>query len=460
MQLETAIKKTKPRHAKDSIKKPRRTAKDVATEPLGIRGAGATSQADFGETISNADLIFAVKREPVANRVVFTVAHDIFDNWFEVLEIAEKPNPDFNREVQKVLSALNAKSIFTQAASFERLFGWSIIVVGFVDHGESLQAEVKQAQEIRDLEVYSPLEVDVQNSDEDKDPKSPRFGLPIFYTVNRGLGAQQEKIHFSRVIHVATRLLDHAYKGQSILEAIYDDLTVWRNIRWGIGQTMFRYGGGVLDIEYQGASPKQIDEFIASKQFETVNSRTYFVHSEKQKAQFLGTSGRALDPDPYCKNTLESLSTGTNIPTAILRGAQAGALTGSEVNEREYFKIISDAQSLYEPAIWQLIDLLMATGQIPEVEDYEIKWLGGFEINELDKAVADLNRARAEDLRSKFLTVNELRARMTPPLDPLPGPEGELIPGLLKPQAPGFPSPSESSKHNGEEDEENRDSTS
>ena len=49
-----------------------------ATETIGIRGAGAQSQAAFGTPISDADLLFAVKREPVAHRIVFMVAHDIF----------------------------------------------------------------------------------------------------------------------------------------------------------------------------------------------------------------------------------------------------------------------------------------------------------------------------------------------------------------------------------------------
>lgn len=415
----------------------RKKAVDTATETLGIRGAGATSQANFGEPIDNSDLLFAVQREPVANRVVFGVASDVFNKWFEVVEVTaegEQPDPTFNKKVQTALSLLNAKAVFTRAAAFEGLFGWSIIVIGYVDQGKSLQDPVTQPQEISDLAIYSELDANVQSSDEDKDPKSERYGLPIYYTIGRSAGRQ--KVHFSRVIHLATRLLDHPWKGQSVLKVIYDDLTCWRNIRWGMGQTMFREGGGFPDITLKGALKNKVDEFIAGKQFESVNSRTYFAHNEDSELEFKGIGGKALDPDPYCKNILESLSTGTNIPTAILRGAQAGALTGSEVNEREYFKVVSSAQSLYEPYIWQLIDLLMETGQIPIVEDYEIKWLGGFEVNELDKSAADLNHARAEDLRAKFLTVNELRARMTPPLPPLPSPEGDIIPGLLKPQQP------------------------
>jgi hypothetical protein len=191
-----------------------------------------------------------------------------------------------------------------------------------------------------------------------------------------------------------------------------------------------------------------------------LSARTYFLHNKKTTLEFKGLQGRALDPEPYCNPIMESFSTGTGIPLAVLRGAQAGALTGSEVNEREYLKVISACQSLYEPALWQLIDLLLETGQIKPkwkrtIQDYEIHWHGGFEINEIDMAAADLNRARAEDLRGNFLTVNELRARMTPPLAALPEPVGSLIPGLVKAQQAGFgapPSgaPSEVSKHNGE----------
>ena len=117
----------------------RREEKDTA-DTLGVRGAGSTWQADFGMALNEADLLFSVRREPVANRIVFQIAHDVFDNWFRVEEISEKQDPNFDKEVQKVLSELNAKSVFTQMAVFERLFGWAIIAMTYVDYGASLEA--------------------------------------------------------------------------------------------------------------------------------------------------------------------------------------------------------------------------------------------------------------------------------------------------------------------------------
>jgi len=418
----------------------RRVRGDVA-DTFGVRGAGASWQADFGMPLNEADLLFSVRREPVANRIVFQVAQDVFDNWFRVEELAEKPDPNFDKEVQKALSMLNAKAVYTQMAAFERLFGWAIIAMSYVDYGKDVAAPVASPREIREIIAYSSLQFTVQSSDEDKKPDSARFGLPVLYTLRR-VGATQVKVHYSRVIHSATRLLDHPYRGMSVLEPIYDDLTVLRNIRWGLGQTIFRYGSGFPDVEVQGANKKMLDELEASEQFKSLNARTHFLHSEKVKFEFKGVAGRALDPEPYYTPVMENISAGSGVPLAMLRGAQAGALTGSEVNEREYFKLISDAQSRYEPAVRQLIDALVACGQVQTaVEDYKIVWLGGFELNEKDKAAVELNLAMAREKKLGWMTVDEVRAEEH--LQALPKGAGQVVLGIKKAeqqplgQAPG-----------------------
>ncbi|PIX32149.1 hypothetical protein COZ60_00670 [Candidatus Bathyarchaeota archaeon CG_4_8_14_3_um_filter_42_8] len=100
--------------------------------------------AEFGQTITDVNITFALKREPVANRIVFAVAHDVFDNWFEVEPLEEGVDKEkFNESVQKVLLLLNAKEVLTQAAVFERAYGWSIIVIGYQDKAPTLKAPVE-----------------------------------------------------------------------------------------------------------------------------------------------------------------------------------------------------------------------------------------------------------------------------------------------------------------------------
>lgn len=409
-----------------------RIGKDTA-DTFGVRGSGASWQACFGMALNEADLLFAVRREPVANRIVFQVAHDIFDNWFKVEEISEKPDASFDREVQRSLSVLNAKAAFTQFAIFERLFGWAIIALSYVDYGRGPDVPVSNAREIVELLPFSTLQFSVQSSDEDTDSGSSRFGLPIFYTLRRDK-AGQSKLHFSRVIHGATRLLDHPYKGMSVLEPVYDDLTVLRNIRWGLGQTLFRYGSGFPDVEVKGAKRKQLDDLEASQQFKNLQARTYFLHSDETKLEFKGVAGKALNPEPYYTPIMENIAAGSGVPLAILRGAQAGALTGSEVNEREYFKLISDAQSRYEPAVRQLIDALIECGQIRfkynTRREYRIVWNGGFELSEKDKASIELSQAQARSLKSGWMSIDEIRAEQG--IEALPNGAGKVVLGSKK----------------------------
>jgi hypothetical protein len=364
--------------------------------------------AGFGEDITNADLTFAIKREPVAHRMTFHVAHDIFDKWFIVEDTKPKDkDEEFDVKIQAELSKLKAKDVFTQMASFERGYGYALIVVGYQDSAKKLADPVEKPQKILQLAAYAPT--NIGRIIHDKDSSSLRFGLPEYYYVKRS-STNRERVHHSRVIHFATRLLDHTYKGLSVLEPVWDDLTSLRNIRWGMGQTMFRLGSGFPDIEIKGANKEKIDAFNASGQFHNLQARTYFVHNENQKLEFKGAQGVALDPERYYLPIMENISTGSGIPLAVLRGVQAGALTGSEVNEREYYTLISDAQGRYEPGLRHLIDQLIEIGQVSTtVEAYAVDWFGGFEVNEKDKALTALTLAQANRVRTNYMTLNEIR---------------------------------------------------
>ncbi len=424
-----------------------RTAGRDSADTYGVRGGGAaTWQARFGMALNERDLLFAVRREPVAKRTVLDVAYDMFAKGFRVEEVSEKPDPEWSREVAKVFDDLNARANLTRLFLYERLFGWSILALTYVDYGGDASKPVENPREIRELVPYSSLQCTVQPSNEDKDPASDRFGLPVLYSVRRSeVGAQQTAIHFSRVIHCATRLLDHPWKGLSVLEVMYDDQTVLRNERWALGETLVRNAAGFADITLKGAKKKQTDEFEADQQLHQLNTRSYFIHNENATVGWVGASGKALDPAPYVNPTMESLSCGSRIPVSHLRGANAGTLAGSEVNDREYWGGISMLQMLAEPTVWGLVDRLMEAGQIRRVNDYRVVWPAGFELTEAGKAAIEVQLATSRNLKSSWDTIDEIRAEEgKPPLDQildakgnhpfLPG-AGQVVLGLQKQQS-------------------------
>jgi len=130
---------------------------------------------------------------------------------------------------------------------------------------------------------------------------------------------------------------------------------------------------------------------------------------------------------------MENISCGSGIPLAILRGVQAGALTGSEVNQQEYYGLISDEQSAYETGIRELINIVQslkksdkttATDQQAETRDFKFEWQGGFELDEKKKAEIEQLEMQALQIKANFLTRNEIRALIDPNLKDLSKEQG------------------------------------
>ena len=390
---------------------------------------GTAQGAGFGDSITDSDREWAVTREPVAYRVTYMVADDVFDNWFTVDDPrTEGGDPDLDRKIQNELRSLDAKSHLGNALALERAYGWSLIVGAFSDARTTgdLVKPLVEGSKLTDLAVYPKPKI--TSVERNRDPESPRFGEPALYSVDRGSG-RRLRVHHSRVINVQTRPT-----GLSVLDPIWDDLTNLRNIRWGMGQTIYRYGSGFPVITLNGKTLDQIQAYLDSGYFSNLMSRTYLLKNDQIDIEFKGVAGSALNPEPYYKAVLENLSAGTGIPDAVLRGVQAGAVTGSEVNERGYFKVISSVQSKVEPYVRQLVKWASPKAEV-RVEDFEVNWRGGFEPSERERAATELLRQQARQIEETYKSIDEVRE--SEGLKPLPGGVGSTVPGLSRAKTQG-----------------------
>jgi len=388
-----------------------------------------TSDVNFSSPVLMSELIFAARREPVAKRVVVDVAFDVMAKGFTVEEEAAEPNPEWTRQVSKVLDELDTKAMLRQLLIFERLYGWAALGLSYIDYGGDPGKPVQDPKKIISLTVFSDHNCSIQSSDEEKDTKSERAGLPNRYTVN--IGQQQKKVHFSRMIHFASRLMGHPWRGVPVLEVLYSDLTAYRNAREAIVHAIKTHAAGFADITLKGKkSQKQLNKFETDGKMSELDARSHFVHDSNSRIEWIGAKGKALDPEPYAAISLENLSCGSRIPVAHLRGATAGTLAGSEVNDREYWGGIAMQQSLFERTIWDLIDRLMEAGQIERVEDYNLVWPSGFELSDQTVSEIELREAQTRKLQLEWMTVDEVRDEQD--LDPLPDDAGQVVPGLLR----------------------------
>jgi hypothetical protein len=399
----------------------------------------------FGSKIDDRELLFAVQREPAAFRIVFGVAKDTLDNWFTI-ELVDKDDDKgaANAAVQEELNRLQAKWKFIKLLTLKRLFGYSLLLKGYEDSAATLEAEVSdKAAKIAYIEPYSKLEIN-RFVDVD-DPKDDRDGYPAFYVMKKsaGLVSNQVRVHYTRAILCSSLIVDHRYLGWSVLQALYDDLTGYRYMRYGLYQTMIRYGSGFPDVTLKGpeADQKAIDSFIASGQFDNLNGMKYFVHNETQQLEFKGFAAATLNPINYYQIALGTLSMGSGIPEPVLKGSQAGAITGSEINERAYFKVISDEQTDFEYVIRDLVDSILLYLELSSEEDpldYKIVWKPSYEPTQKEKAELDFLNAQTAEKELLCKTVNEVRKDRYK-LPALPDKAGEVVIGLSKPSQPQSP---------------------
>jgi len=397
-------------------------------DPRGVYGS--TEGVTFGSPISMRQIVFAAMREPVAKRVVVDVAFDVMAKGFTVEEETEKPNPEWTRQVSKVLDELDTKAMLRQLVLFERLYGWAALGLSYVDYAADPSKPVQDPKRIVSLTVFSDHNCSVQSSDVEKDTGSERAGLPNLYTVNK-IGTEQKKIHYTRMIHYASRLMGHPWRGVPVLAVLYSDLTAYRNAREAIVHAIKTHAAGFADITLKGKkSQRQLDNFEKNNKLADLDDRSHFVHGGDSKVEWIGAKGKALDPGPYVDVSLESLSCGSRIPVSHLRGATAGTLAGSEVNDREYWGGIAMQQSLLERTVWDLIDRLMDVGQIDRVVDYNLVWPSGFELSDQTVSEIELRDAQTQKLLLEFMSVDEVRDLKG--LLPLPDGAGQVVPGLLR----------------------------
>jgi len=379
------------------------------------------SQRTFGAAIPDGERVFASQREPVLKWLVSYVASDIYDNGFRVVEVGNEDDDTLDDAVQKALLELKAKKKLTRLTVFERRWGTSILLLAYsttedkVDwkaplYNEEglLNAEVKLLQ----ITPYPWNKVTVTKTI--KDASDLRYGQPEYYNITRGNEATPLEVHWTRVIHDAPRLDEHPFEGLSVMDPLWDDATGWRNIRWALYQMLWRYGMGYPHFQFEGATQKDIDDWEAAGGLTDFFVRGVLLSNEKASVKFVGLEGATVQPKEYVEMAYGSMAMASRISQDILTGVSAGAVTGSEVNLREYAKLISNEQSDIESVPIELIRRLMETGQVDfdyENKAFTLEWKEAFELTEIDQARVRLQESMAGRNETEYLKLDEVRKR-------------------------------------------------
>ena len=410
------------------------------------------ANSSFGGTISDRWRLFYSQRDPVGKWWISGIADDLWDNWFKIVDIEKPDDDDLDKKVQPILDLLKAKIQLPRETKFERRYGTSIFLLSYTGFGGENGWKTplfelnpdgtfpKTDSKLLQITPYPYTSVTVTSVEEEE--SSLRFGLPTVYTITKGspskdsaalpMGGQSPKdvieAHWTRVILDAPRLDEHPYEGIPAIDVIFDILVGGRNCYWAMFEGYFRNGQGFPVAQTTGTQ-KENEDWMNSGQWDEMMARMSAVHGPDEQIYFAGAAEVMQSPTAFFDTYFTLLAAATGVAVDTIKGVSAGRVTGSESNERKYFKSISLQQHRKEPLLRELIDRLIATGQVDFDGEYIIDWVDPFEINPQDRAAIEFLKERTNNLRLAHMTLNEVRERTGENLKSL-GEKGEMVVGL------------------------------
>ena len=189
-------------------------------------GAGyASTTAMIASTFGNMSQVEEFyHNNGLAKRIVDVIPEEMVSPGFQLNGVSD------NTKFQSEWDGLKLEPQITDALCWARLYGGSY-VLAMVNDGRMLTSAAKRGKPLESIVVYDYDSVSV--AEEEKNPRSPRFGKPKMYTVKPLNGGSDFNVHYTRMHYIdgerVTNKVRKLNKGaggtvlnKSMIEAILD----------------------------------------------------------------------------------------------------------------------------------------------------------------------------------------------------------------------------------------------
>lgn len=337
-------------------------------------------------------------RQDIAGKVVDLPA---IDTWRKP-PIIKDGDSDTSQDApaSKFIAALkqviNARKVWHYLQRVDRLSGigrFGVLLVGVTGDlplSEALPpGSLKLPGDVIYFSAFSENSVTIQEID--KDPHSPRFGLPIMYSVKFSETGASERVHWSRCLHVAEDLLEDEVYGRPRLKRIYNLLEDLLKIVGGGSEATWKTmdRGLQADIRDDYTGDTQTLTELETEIDEYLHGLRRFIRTKGVDINDLGS--QTVDPSGLFDIVISLVAAASGIPQRILIGSERGELASGQ-DQANWAGIIAARQTQFaEPTMLRpLIDQLVVAGALPVpdsgVGNYKVKWPSLFEKSDSDKA--------------------------------------------------------------------------
>jgi hypothetical protein len=363
------------------------------------------------------------RRNEVANRIVTAMPKATWRGGCDVVEDADIDNvTPFEQAVIDLDTRLHFWDRLYRADKLSRIGRYAALVIGGPGDPEAPLESVSKPEDIAYLMPFDEADARIELYETDK--FSDRFGMPIFYTINRtsysGVGAQNaavvaRKFHWSRVIHIAEGLLDDNLFGEPALECVWNRLDDLEKVVGAGAEAFWRRADKGLHVNVDPTQDMDAEAFEALKL-----QASEYEHDLRRLLTTRGVEINELGSDVAdfaapVQAIIGLISAGTGIPQRVLMGSEQGKLAAKQ-DRASWDNQVTDRQRDYAgPCILRpFLDRMIGLGALPEpTQPYEVVWSSIRTMDDEQRATiatqwAGLNKPNAPVI----VTVDEIRERV------------------------------------------------
>ncbi|MCR4301810.1 MAG: DUF1073 domain-containing protein [Sulfuricaulis sp.] len=370
----------------------------------GITFGGARDEYEilgYDRTITGNQYRDEYARGGIAGRVV-----DVFPNatWRGGFELVEDEDPERDTAFEQAWKALDTRlqvqAKLLRVDKLGNLSTFSVLLIGSKGDPD-LSTELPRGRQPDDLIYLTPfsggggpsgsphsrmqaMDADCSVFEFDVDASSPRFGLPLSYTLKRTdiMTPQLARpVHWSRILHVAENVLDDEVYGQPRLERVWNLLCDLRKVTGGGAEAFWlRANQGLqLDVSKDMSLPDAQNTIAALKE-----QTEAYKHQLDRWLRTRGVDVKVLGSDVAnfsnpADAVLTQIAGALGIPKRILTGSEMGELASSQDRENWRDQVTGRQTGYAGPYIIRpLVDRLIAYGYLPKPQKgeraYEVRW--------------------------------------------------------------------------------------
>ena len=354
------------------------------------------------------------RRDGIARRVVRL---PVQGTWGQAPTLHDDDDRNTETPFEQDIEALNRRlGLFAELANLDRkarLGRFAVMLLGVdgISRNDQLAEPLQRAGRVLYLKSYDESRVEIKSFE--KDPTSPRFGLPLMYTIqigeSRGGGSVSSvNVHHSRLVHVAEEADENDVYGTPALEPVFNYLAALELVV-----------GGSAEMFWKGAFPGRA--LIADADAQWDESQTddmkdqldEFEHGLRRMLRLKGVTPhdlavRVANPQHHASVLLDLIAGATGIPKRLLVGSERGELASSQ-DKATFASLVKDRQLNHaEPNVLRpTADRLIEVGLVRPPRDgtYETEWPDTHEPSDREKA--ETMKTKGQALRQFFGPMTE-----------------------------------------------------